>query len=220
MAKAILTYTEKYLPDVILPSKPNKRDTGRKLVLIGSSTGGVEALTRIIPRLPMGLPPIIIVQHIPVGFSGSFALRLNALSEINVMEVSSKQVLQDSWAYIARGDKHLIIENTTNSYIAKSIDGDRVSRHKPSVDVLFRSGNNAAGRNALAIILTGMGDDGSIGMKELYDNGAQTVAQSEESCVVFGMPKQAILKGAIREVLHLDKIADRIIQFGRETIRF
>ncbi|RAX58178.1 chemotaxis protein CheB [Helicobacter monodelphidis] len=205
----------KHPPDVILPSQPCKKDSGKKLVLIGSSTGGVEALTRIIPKLPEGLPPIVIVQHIPVGFSGSFASRLNLLSAIRVLEVSSKEVLQPSHAYIASGDRHLVIESRGNDYIAKAIEGEKVSRHKPSVDVLFRSGNNTAGRNTLAIILTGMGDDGSIGIKELYDNGAHTIAQDESSCIVFGMPKRAIAVGAIKEIVPLDNIAEKIIQFGK-----
>ncbi len=207
----------KHTPDVILPSNPCKSDNGQKIVLIGSSTGGVEALTRIIPKLPLGLPPIVIVQHIPVGFSGSFAQRLNNLSAISVLEVADIVTLQHSHAYIASGDKHLIVKKKNNQYIAQSVDGEKVSRHKPSVDVLFRSGNNAAGKNALAIILTGMGDDGSIGIKELHDNGAHTIAQSEESCVVFGMPKQAIARGAIDEVIHLDKIADSIVRLTKQN---
>lgn len=210
--------TVKHLPDVILPSNPCKRNTGRKIVLIGSSTGGVEALTRIIPKLPMGLPPIVVVQHIPVGFSGSFAQRLNHLSTISVLEVRDMVVLQNSHAYIASGDKHLVVKDKGNQYIAQSVDGEKVSRHKPSVDVLFRSGNNAAGKSALAIILTGMGDDGSIGIKELHDNGAHTIAQSEETCVVFGMPKQAILRGAIREIVHLDNMSERIIKFANQVL--
>lgn len=207
----------KHTPDIILPSNPCKNDNGQKLILIGSSTGGVEALTHIIPKLPIGLPPIVIVQHIPVGFSGSFAQRLNHLSAISVLEVTDIITLQHSHAYIASGDKHLIIKKKNNQYIAQSIDGEKVSRHKPSVDVLFRSGNNAVGKNVLAIILTGMGDDGSIGIKELHDNGAHTIAQSEESCVVFGMPKQAIARGAIDEVVHLDQIADSIVKFCKQS---
>lgn len=204
---------KKYHPDLLLPYNPCKKE-GKKLILIGSSTGGVEALTRIFPKLPAGLPPIVIVQHIPKGFSTSFAQRLNTLTSFSVLEVNDREILKDSHAYLAPGDKHLVIENSAGGYVAKCVDGERISRHKPSVDVLFRSGNNAAGKNAMAIIMTGMGDDGSIGIKELFDNGAYTIAQDEESCVVFGMPKKAIEKGGVSEVVSLEAIPQKIIDYA------
>lgn len=208
-----LEVEKKHHPDLLLPSNPYKKD-GKKLILIGSSTGGVEALTSIFPALPVGLPPIVIVQHIPKGFSTSFAQRLNAISQLTVLEVTSREILKDSHAYLASGDKHLIIENSGGIYAAKCLDGERISRHKPSVDVLFRSGNNVAGKNAMAVIMTGMGDDGSIGIKELFDNGAYTIAQDEASCVVFGMPKKALEKGAISEVVSLGMIPKKIIEYA------
>ncbi|WP_277641946.1 CheB methylesterase domain-containing protein [Wolinella succinogenes] len=211
-----LEVEKKHHPDLLLPSNPHKKE-GKKIILIGSSTGGVEALTRIFPKLPAGLPPIVIVQHIPKGFSTSFAQRLNSISAFSVIEVNAREVLKDSHAYLAPGDKHLVIENVAGSYLAKCVDGERISRHKPSVDVLFRSGNNAAGKNAMAIIMTGMGDDGSIGIKELFDNGAYTIAQNEASCVVFGMPKKAIEKRAVSEVVSLDEIPRKIIEYAARS---
>lgn len=211
--KSTLEVEKKHHPDILLPFNPYKKD-GKKLILIGSSTGGVEALTRIFPQLPAGLPPIVIVQHIPKGFSTSFAQRLNSISEFTVLEVDSREQLKDSHAYLAPGDRHIVVENVGGTYFVKCVDGERISRHKPSVDVLFRSGNNAAGKNALAVILTGMGDDGSIGIKELFDNGAHTIAQDQASCVVFGMPKKAIEKGGISEVVPLDDIPGKIIAYA------
>ncbi len=209
---------EKYHPDLILKSNPCKSE-GRKLIAIGASTGGVEAITKIIQMLPTNLPPIVITQHIPEGFSTSFANRLNRISSIKVFEVNDKIHLRNSCVYLAPGGKHLLLEKVASDYFAKSIDGERISRHKPSVDVMFRSVNNVAGKNALAIIMTGMGDDGSIGIKELYDNGAYTIAQDESSCVVFGMPKQAIARGAVCEVVGLDEIPEKIIQFSSGNLK-
>lgn len=165
------------------------------------------------------LPPIIITQHIPEGFSTSFANRLNRISSIEVFEVNEKMHLHNSCAYLAPGGKHLLLDKNCNDYYAKSVDGERISRHKPSVDVMFRSVNNVVGKNALAIIMTGMGDDGSIGIKELYDNGAYTIAQDENSCVVFGMPKQAIARGAVCEIVGLDEIPNKIIQFSSGNLK-
>ncbi|PAF45268.1 CheB methylesterase domain-containing protein [Helicobacter sp. 11S02629-2] len=201
---------EKHHPDTVLPSKPAIAPKD-KLIVIGSSTGGTEALNSIFSKLPRGLPPIVVVQHIPKTFSASLVQRLNANSEMDVYEVTEKMVLQPSSVYVASGDCHVLIGIEAGKYIVKPFDERRISRHKPSVDILFRSANNVSGANTLAIILTGMGDDGSIGMKELFDNGAYTIAQDEKSCVVFGMPKKAIEAGAVREILPLDKIPARIV---------
>jgi two-component system chemotaxis response regulator CheB len=201
-------------PDEVIPSMP-ARLGGPKVVAIGSSTGGVESLIKVFSKLPSGLPPIVITQHIPYGFSRSFAQRLNDQSNLTVHEAISGQVLEKGHAYLAPGNMHLTIEKNGSNYVTKLLDVQKVSRHKPSVDVLFRSVNNTIGSSAMAVIMTGMGDDGAIGIKDLYDNGAYTVAQNEESCVVFGMPKQAINANAIKDIVHLDNIAQYIIDFAK-----
>ena len=200
-------------PDEVLLKSPASI-LGSKIIGIGSSTGGVESLLTVFKNLPSGLPPIVMTQHIPYGFSSSFAERLNDHSEVVVSEVDGDVVLEKGHAYLAPGNKHLIIEKKGSSYVGKLLDVGRVSRHKPSVDMMFRSLNNSAGGGAMAIMMTGMGDDGTIAMKELYDNGAYTVAQNEQSCVVFGMPQQAIKAGAIKEICHLDEIATYIVEFA------
>ena len=199
-------------PDEVLVNRP--AIAGKKIVGIGSSTGGVESLLKVFKALPSGLPPIVITQHIPYGFSSSFAQRLNASSLVEVTEVEGDTILEEGHAYLAPGNMHLIVEKQGSEYVGKLFDVSKVSRHKPSVDVMFRSLNNSAGGGAMAVIMTGMGDDGTIGIKDLYDNGAYTVAQNEESCVVFGMPQQAIKAGAIKDICHLDDIAQYIIDFA------
>jgi two-component system chemotaxis response regulator CheB len=209
----------KYSPDELLPSKPAEY-AGKKIIAIGASTGGVDALTKILTKLPTGLAPIVVVQHIPIAFSKNFVERLNLLCKCTVVEARDSDVLEDSTIYFAPGDSHLLIEKfKTVGYVAKIVDGIKVSRHRPSVDVLFRSVNNAAGGGAMAIIMTGMGDDGAIGIKELFDSGAYTVAQNEESSVVFGMAQSAIKAGAIRKIVPLSDIASEIVMFcmGSET---
>lgn len=205
--------TQKLHPDTLMPSKPCRDLLRPKLIAIGASTGGVETLSAIFEALPSGLPPIVMVQHIPSAFGTSFAKRLNANSALEVSEVTQKMPLRESCAYLAGGDAHISLGYEGGHYTAKPLDGPRISRHKPSVDILFRSTNNTAGRNALGVILTGMGDDGSIGLKEMFDNGALTIAQSKETCVVFGMPKKAIENGAAKLVLGLDEIIEKIIAF-------
>ena len=205
-------------PDEILPKSP-AMGSGSKIICIGSSTGGVESLLKVFQNLPSGLPPIVITQHIPYGFSSSFAQRLNSYSDVFVSEVQGDTILENGHAYLAPGNQHLIIERNGNSYVGKLLDAVKVSRHKPSVDVMFRSVNNSAGGSAMAIMMTGMGDDGKISMKELFDNGAYTVAQNEESCVVFGMPQQAIKAGAIKDICHLDDIARYIVEFSSNRRR-
>lgn len=208
----------KYHPDVLLKSTPYKGD-GKRVIAIGASTGGVDAIAQILKSLPKELPPIIITQHIPDGFSTSFANRLDTNSALNVFEVRGRMLLKDSCAYLAAGGLHMLLERVGGEYYVKPQSGVRISRHCPSVDVMFRSLNNVVGRNALAIIMTGMGDDGSIGIKELHDNGAYTIAQDEASCVVFGMPKQAIAKGAICEIVSLDRIGSKIIAFANGELK-
>ncbi len=201
-------------PDEVIPLR-KATIPGIKLIAIGSSTGGVESLLRVFKKLPEDLPPILITQHIPYGFSNSFAQRLNDNSQVDVCEAKDGMVLEKGHAYLAPGNMHLTIEKYGNEYKTRLLDTKKVSQHKPSVDVMFRSVNNTVGGSAMAVMMTGMGDDGTIAMKELFDNGAYTVAQNEESCVVFGMPMKAIQAGAVKDIVHLDQIADYIIDFSK-----
>jgi two-component system chemotaxis response regulator CheB len=200
-------------PDKLLLSTPAK-GTNKPVIAIGSSTGGVESLTRVFKELPNTLPPIIISQHIPENFSTSLANRLNTISQVRVYEASNNQELENGCAYLAPGNRHLTLKKSGSKYFINLIDGIKISRHKPSVDIMFRSLNNVVGKNSLAIIMTGMGDDGSTCIKELYDNGAITIAQSEKTCVVFGMPAKAIENKAVTKIVDLDNIAQEIINFG------
>ena len=206
-------FERKVHPDEVIPKSPSLMPGG-KIIGIGSSTGGVESLLTVFKNLTDNLPPIVITQHIPYGFSSSFAQRLNDNSKVTVTEVSAETLLQRGHAYLAPGNMHLVIDKRGGNYIGKLLDAQKVSRHKPSVDVMFRSINNCAGGGAMAVMMTGMGDDGTICMKELYDSGAYTVAQNEESCVVFGMPAQAIKAGAVKDICHLNDIAQYIIEFS------
>ncbi|WP_276897342.1 CheB methylesterase domain-containing protein [Helicobacter japonicus] len=211
--------TIKYHPDEILKSNPCKINRG-KLIVIGASTGGVDALSYIFSRLPEQLPPIAVVQHIPQSFGSSFIKRLDGISQLTIYEVASRVTMKNNCVYIAGGDKHMVVDFALGAYCAYPLNEEkRISRHKPSVDILFRSANNAAGSSALGIILTGMGDDGCIGLKELYENGAHTIAEKEEDCVVFGMPKKAIKMGAVSEILSLDMIISRIISYAKAPIK-
>jgi len=212
-ARDDISIEPKYSPDEILHSKPSEY-AGKKIIAIGASTGGVEALTKVLTKLAPGLAPVVVVQHIPMAFSKNFVDRLNLLSKCSVVEARDGDVLENSTVYFAPGDAHLIIEKgKRGEYIARVVDGVKVSRHRPSVDILFRSVNNTAGAGAMAVIMTGMGDDGTIGIKELFENGAYTVAQNEESSVVFGMAGSALKAGAIRKVVDLDAIATEIAIF-------
>jgi len=204
---------KKIHPDEVLKNSPANLP-GSKIIGIGSSTGGVESLLTVFKKLPSNLPPIVMTQHIPYGFSSSFAHRLNDHSNVIVSEVKGDTILEKGHAYLAPGNMHLVIEKSGSNYIGKLLDITKVSRHKPSVDMMFRSLNNSAGSGAMAIMMTGMGDDGSIAMKDLYNNGAYTVAQNEESCVVFGMPAQAIKAGAVKDICHLNDISQYIIEFA------
>jgi len=205
-------------PDELFASKPALLP-GAKLIAIGSSTGGVDSLLQVFKKLPQNLAPILITQHIPYGFSSSFAQRLNDNSLVNVSQANDGDIIQRGHAYLAPGNMHMTLEKKGSSYIIKLLDTFKVSRHKPSVDVMFRSVNNIIGGGAMAVMMTGMGDDGSIGMKELHDNHAYTLAQNEESCVVFGMPKVAIEVGAVKDICHLDDIALYITEFSQNKRR-
>ncbi|MFA6138879.1 MAG: chemotaxis-specific protein-glutamate methyltransferase CheB [Sulfurimonas sp.] len=200
-------------PDILLPLKPVFIPTS-KVVAIGVSTGGVETLMEIFSHLTPPLPPILITLHIPFGFSGSFAQRLDRLCALNVYEAKDGQAVENSSVYIAPGNRHLALENRQTKQYIKLLDGPRISRHKPSVDILFRSVCNAVGSKSMGIILTGMGDDGSIGLKEMYDAGAITIAQSSKRCVVFGMPNKAIEANAVTKIVDLEDISVNIQKFA------
>ena len=184
-----------------------------KPVVLGSSTGGTQAIESLLVALPADTPGIAIVQHMPEKFTAMYAQRLNGLCAMNVREARDGDRLERGVVLIAPGGKHLQLRKAAGQYFAVVIDGPPVNRHKPSVDVLFRSAAECAGKDILAIILTGMGDDGARGMKQLHDGGARTIAQDEASCVVFGMPKEAIKLGAADEVMPLDRIAAAILKF-------
>jgi len=184
-----------------------------KPVLIGSSTGGTQAIEQILTALPGDSPGIAIVQHMPEKFTAMYAQRLDGVCAIKVKEARDGDRLQRGLALIAPGGLHMKLRKVSGQYFVAVADGPPVNRHKPSVDVLFRSGAECAGRDALAIILTGMGDDGARGMKALHDRGARTVAQDEETCIVFGMPMEAIKLGAVDDVMPLSQVAGAILAF-------
>jgi two-component system, chemotaxis family, protein-glutamate methylesterase/glutaminase len=202
--------------DAILQAVGNHSaiQTTQKIIAIGTSTGGTQALERILPELPKTSPGIVIVQHMPEKFTATFAARLNSLSQIEVREAKSNDRILPGLALIAPGGKHMLVKRNGTQYHVDVIDGPMVSRHRPSVDVLFRSVANAAGKNAVGFILTGMGDDGAKGLKELHDTGARTYAQDEASCVVFGMPKEAIKLEATDEIIALERIPEVITKLS------
>jgi two-component system chemotaxis response regulator CheB len=181
--------------------------TTDRVVAIGTSTGGTQALEVVLAALPRVCPGIVVVQHMPEKFTASFAARLNSLSAIEVREAQSGDRVVPGRALIAPGGRHMLLKRSGAQYHVEVVDGPLVNRHRPSVDVLFRSAARFAGRNAMGIIMTGMGDDGARGLKEMHDAGAATVAQDEQSCVVFGMPREAIKLGAARQVVPLQRIA-------------
>ncbi len=197
--------------DVVLKLKnQHHKSTTHSVVAIGASTGGVQTLEKILSSIPEKTAPILITQHMPPGFTKSLAHRLNMMSSISVKEAVHGDKLLHGRALIAPGDKHMLLKRSGNSYIVEIKDGPRVSRHKPSVDVLFRSCANEAGANAIGLILTGMGDDGAKGLKEMRECGAKTYSQNEDSCIVYGMPKIAMEIGASMGALSLKQIIDII----------
>ena len=181
------------------------------LIAIGASTGGVEALREILQALPAAIPPILIAQHMPPGFTDTFARRLDAICQIHVKQAEDGETVYSGTAYIAPGGRHLTVARKASGYLLRVTDEAPVNRHRPSVDPLFRTVAKAAGARAIGIMLTGMGADGADAMLELRNTGAHTIAQDEASCIVFGMPKQAIAAGAVREILPLKEMAARLI---------
>lgn len=189
------------------------------IICIGASTGGTEALRDVLEKLPASTPPIVIVQHMPEKFTAAFARRLNNLCAIEVKEAEDGDVLLPGRALIAPGNQHLVLHRTGTRYSVGIVDGPHVSRHRPSVDVLFRSAAQVAGKNAMGVILTGMGDDGARGLLEMRQAGSHTIAQDEETSVVFGMPKEAIQRGAAVRTVPLGRVAHEIETYARSAHR-
>ena len=208
---------QKLSADVMLPSAhtgARMYGTTDKLIAIGTSTGGTQALEAVLTKLPATTTGIVIVQHMPERFTAMFAERLNGLCQIEVREGKDGDRVRPGLALIAPGGKHMMVKRSGAQYYVEVKDGPLVNRHKPSVDVLFRSVAQAAGRNALGIIMTGMGDDGARGLKEMRDTGSPTIAEDKSTCVVFGMPKEAIRLGGAAKVAPLDEIPKEIIGYG------
>lgn len=203
------TVSPKLSADAILGAASGKAmsKTTEKIIVIGASTGGTDAVRKVLEVMPQDAPGIVVVQHMPQGFTTSFAERLNELCKINVKEAKDGDSILRGHALIAPGNFHTLIKRSGARYFVEVRDGPLVSRHRPSVDVLFRSAAKYAGKNAVAAILTGMGDDGAAGMKEMHDAGAYTIAQDEESSVVYGMPAAAVTQGGVKQSLHINKIA-------------
>ena len=186
--------------------------TTEKVVVVGASTGGTEALRTLLEALPPDVPGLAIVQHMPEHFTAAFAKRLDGICRISVKEAENNDTVLRGRALIAPGNSHLLLKRSGAQYYVEVKDGPLVCRHRPSVDVLFRSAARYAGKNALGVIMTGMGDDGARGMHELKQAGAFTIAQDEKSCIVFGMPNEAIKLGAVDRILSLGEIAPEILR--------
>ncbi len=207
----------KLAADVVVPQRRDRiiRETTHKVVVVGASTGGTEALRELLEAMPPDAPGIAIVQHMPEVFTAQFARRLDETCRIEVKEAESNDRLVSGRALIAPGNRHLVVRRSGALYFTDVVDGPPVSLHRPSVNVLFRSAAQAAGPNAVGVILTGMGDDGADGLAELHAAGARTIAQDEATCVVFGMPKEAIGRGGVDEVLPLPRIAGAVLKYTR-----
>jgi two-component system chemotaxis response regulator CheB len=204
---------------VLLQSLGNPLASSEKLIIIGASTGGTEAIKEFLIQMPPDCPGILIVQHMPEGFTRSFAQRLDGLCRISVAEATHGERVLPGHAYLAPGHSHLLLARSGANYVTALDQGSPVNRHRPSVDVLFRSAARQAGKNAVGVILTGMGRDGAAGMLEMREAGAWNVAQDEASCVVFGMPRIAIECGAVDRVVPLSGMAERIMQRVNEGRR-
>jgi two-component system chemotaxis response regulator CheB len=188
-----------------------------KIIFIGASTGGTEATKEVLVNLPADCPAVVITQHMPPGFTKSYAARLDGLCKVRVAEARDGERILPGHAYIAPGGLHLSVERSGANYIARVRDGEPVNRHKPSVEVLFKSAARVVGPNALGLMLTGMGADGASAMREMRDAGSYNFVQDEATCVVFGMPREAIAAGAAHEVLPLTHIASKLIERLRST---
>lgn len=189
--------------------------TTERVIVIGTSTGGTQALEAVLSKLSASTLGIVIVQHMPGKFTTTFADRLNQRCQIEVREARNGDRVLPGQALIAPGGMHMMLKRTSTQFTVEVADGPLVNRHKPSVDLLFRSAAKYAGKNALGIIMTGMGDDGAVGMKEMHQAGARTIAQNEATCVVFGMPKEAIRLGGVDQVLSITDIPNAISAYCR-----
>lgn len=200
---------------VLAAGKVSQLKTTEQVVAIGTSTGGTQALEVVLKALPRLSPGIVVVQHMPEKFTAAFSERLNSVCDISVKEAKHKMRVLPGQALIAPGGKHMLLKRSGAQYFVEVIDGPLVSRHRPSVDVLFRSVAQSASDNALGIIMTGMGDDGVKGMLEMRQAGAMTLAQDEASCVVYGMPKEAVKRGAVERSLSLVEIPQAILDYSQ-----
>lgn len=204
---------ERLSADAVLPAVSNRITSTEKLIIVGASTGGTEAIKDFLIRMPADCPGILITQHMPEAFTQSFANRLDQVCKINVKEAAHGDRVLPGHAYVAPGHSHLLLARSGANYICELSQGPPVNRHRPAVDVLFRSAANCAGQNAIGVILTGMGKDGANGMLEMKRAGSHNFAQDEASCVVFGMPKEAIAMGGVDEILPLQEIGPRVLTY-------
>jgi two-component system chemotaxis response regulator CheB len=205
--------------DAVLPVTLSRVASTEKLIVIGASTGGTEAIKEVLTRLPPDAPGVLVTQHMPEAFTRSFAQRLDGLCRIRVKEAEHGERVLPGHAYVAPGHSHLLLRRSGANYVTELSQGPAVNRHRPAVDVLFRSTANAAGQNALGVILTGMGKDGAAGMLEMKRAGAYNIAQDEATCVVYGMPREAVAAGGVDEVLPLREIAGRLLaRLGKERL--
>ena len=209
---------EKHTADAVLDKRPGRGHfrTTERIIGIGASTGGTEAIKDLLRELPPDMPGIVVSQHIPEAFSAPFATRLNNQSQLTVLEAKDGQQVLAGHAYIAPGNRHLLVHRDGARYICRLNDGPPVNRHKPSVDVMFRSLAQHAGSNTVGVILTGMGDDGAAGLGEIQESGGSTLVQDEKSSVVWGMPGEAYKRGFADQVLTLSKIPTHLIRLARE----
>jgi two-component system, chemotaxis family, protein-glutamate methylesterase/glutaminase len=195
-----------------LPVLANRFITTEKIIVVGASTGGTEAVREFLVRMPADAPGILVAQHMPEAFTKSFACRLDGLCKINVTEAMGNERVLPGHAYIAPGHSHLLLKRSGANYMTELSQADPVNRHRPSVEVLFRSAALHGGKNVIGVMLTGMGKDGAIGMLEMRRAGAYNLAQDEATCVVFGMPREAIAIGAVDEVVPIQEMAKRVLQ--------
>jgi two-component system, chemotaxis family, protein-glutamate methylesterase/glutaminase len=211
---AALAATPKNTADVILaPGGPRAMtQTTERVVALGTSTGGTQALEEVLSALPRVCPGIVIVQHMPEKFTAAFAARLDGICRIQVKEAQHNDRVVPGRALVAPGGRHMLLRRSGAQYFVEVVDGPVVNRHRPSVDVLFRSVAKSAGVNALGVIMTGMGDDGAAGLAEMRGVGARTLAQDEETCVVFGMPREAVKRGGVERMVPLQGIAAEIMK--------
>jgi two-component system chemotaxis response regulator CheB len=214
---AVLNVLPKFSADAVLPAEKGGHliRTTDRIIAIGASTGGTEAIREVLAALPADTPAIVIAQHIPAAFSGPFTRRMDTICAMSVCEPEDGQFIVPGHVYIAPGDRHLLLDRDGARYRCRLSDGPPVNRHRPSVDVLFRSVAQKAGLNAVGVILTGMGDDGARGLKEMLDTGAGTIVQDEATSVVWGMPGAAVRLGGAQSVLPLGKIPAAILRVAQ-----